>query len=158
MSVNVEIVHYDNVYVTREADRSNDSWDADDVCHSHTIYGYRVIPEKSYWDFVLPNDPKGKTLYFVYALYNTGDSFHCEENVMCKVGLYEYEKDAESVMVALENDYKTDMDSFEPVKVYLPRKKTVETIGVSTWKGYFERLLNINIEPVSPVGKWKIEF
>lgn len=158
MSVNIEIVHHDNIYVTRKADRSGNSWDADDFAHDYSIDGYRVAFEESYWDFVLNEDPNGKTLYFVYALYNTGDSFHREDNVMCKIGLYEHEKDAESVMFALEKDYKNNPDSFDVLEIVLPIKGTVDKICTATWKGHFERLRSINIEPVSPVGKRRVEF
>jgi hypothetical protein len=102
--------------------------------------------------------PNGKTLYFVYALYNTGDSFHREDNAMCKIGLYEHEKDAEAVMFALEKDYKNNPDSFDVLEIALPIKGTVEKIGTATWKGHFERLRSFNIEPVSPVGKRRVEF
>jgi hypothetical protein len=61
-------------------------------------------------------------------------------------------------MAALEKDYENDDRNFEPVKVSLPIKGTVETLCVATWKGYFQNLLSINIEPVSPVGKRRVEF
>ncbi len=148
MSYNIKIDKTSRQHVTREAD-PNERWDGDDTDWEHDIHGFSVSGEKDYWDFVMKNDPKGKTLYLVYALYSTGDSFHHEENVICLVGLYEDESDAIAVVDAIELDYKKNEDSFEPVKVKLPKKGVEETIATSTWKGYFESLSSINIEPVT---------
>ncbi len=156
MSVNIEIVREDHVEVTREATRVE--WDADDIAHSHSIEGYVVVPKKAYWDFVLNEDPDNKTLYLIYTLYNTGDSFHYEENAICLVGLYEHKEDAVAVMRAIENDYKKSKDSFDPLKITLPKAGRVDTIGVSTWKGYFERLNEVCIELVEPVGERRVRF
>jgi hypothetical protein len=154
----VKIDYTDDISVTRTAD-PNDGWDADDFRHDYTINGYRLADDKSReWDFIFDKDPEGKTLYFVYALYDTGDSFHRENNVMCEIGLYEHEKDAETVMYALEQDYKKNPDGFDVMEVALPIGGVIQKIAASTWKGHFERLRSINIEPVSPVGKRKVEF
>ena len=147
MSYNVKIDKISNQYVTREKD-PNDSWDADDLAWDHDIQGFSITDEKGYWDFVMENDPKGKTLHLVYVLYDTGDSFHNEANVICLIGLYEDESDAVTVMDALELDYKKN-ESFNPIKVKLPKKGVEETIGTSTWKGFFERLNSVNIKPVT---------
>lgn len=147
MSYNVKINKISRQHVIREKD-PDERWDADDLAWDHDIQGFSVVGEKGYWDFVMENNPKGKTLYLVYALYDTGDSFRHEENEICLVGLYEDETDAVAVMEALELDYKKN-ESFNPIKVRLPKKGVEETIGTSTWKGFFERLRSINIEPVT---------
>lgn len=154
MSYNIKIDKISRQYVTRESDPDKE-WDADDLDWDHDIQGFVVVGEKDYWDFVMTNNPKGKTLYLVYALYSTGDSFHHEENVICLVGLYEDESDAVAVMDALELDDKENEDSREPVKVQLPKKGVEETIATSTWKGYFESLSSINIEPVLELSNRK---
>lgn len=153
MTYNVKIDKISRQHVTRERD-PNEQWDADDLAWDHDIQGFSVVGKKKYWDFVMTKNPKGKTLYLVYALYNTGDSFHCEENVICLVGLYEDEADAVSVMDAIELDDKEnsgrfDSDRFNPINVKLPKKGVEETIATSTWKGHFERLNTVNVESVT---------
>lgn len=147
MSYNIKIEKISRQHVTREKN-TDECWGADDLDWDHDIQGFSVVGEKDYWDFVMTNDPRDKTLYLVYSLYSTGDSFHHEENVICLVGLYEDESDAIAVMNALELDDKENGDSFEPVKVKLPKKGVEETIATSTWKGYFESLTSVNVEPV----------
>lgn len=158
MSVNIKIEKQHYVDVTRQAERTE--WDADDIAHEYTIDGYSVVKKNEFYDFILDEDPKGKTLYFVYAVYDTGDSFHREDNVMCEVGLYEHEEDAQAVMVALEKDYKDSKtrELFDPIEVALPRRGIVETVATSTWKGHFERLREICIEPVSDVSTRRVKF
>lgn len=158
MSTKIKIDLTERQHVTREADHSPGAWDADDIDHTHSIDGYTVVADKDRWDFILTEDPKNKTLYLVYTLYDTGDSFHQETNVLCLVGLYEHEKDAQAVMRAIEDDYRKSGDSFAPVKVALPKADRLETIGVSTWKGYFERLNEVRVEPLSSTGKNRIRF
>jgi hypothetical protein len=148
MTYNVKIDKISTQYVTRERD-PNERWDADDLAWDHNIQGFSVVGEKKYWDFVMTKNPKGKTLYLVYALYNTGDSFYCEENVICLVGLYEDKEDAVAVMDALELDNKKNSGRFNPINVKLPKKGVEETIATSTWKGHFERLDTINVEMIT---------
>lgn len=150
----IKIDHEDHTEVTREADRSEDSWDADDISHSHTINGFNITEENKNWDFILTADPKGKTLYLVYALYHTGDSFHYEDNVISFVSLQEAEEDAVVIAKAIETDYKAYKDNgrdfgYKPLEVRLPISGKTETICVGTWKGYFEGLGEVRIEAVT---------
>jgi hypothetical protein len=147
MSYNVKIDKISTSYITRSRDL-DDKWDNDDIAWSHDIRGFSVVGKNDYWDFVMTNDPKGKTLYLVYVIYNTGDSFHRENNAICLVGLYENQSDAKAVVNSLELDSKTNNEGFEPIKVKLPKTGVEETIGTSTWKGYFERVVSINCEEI----------
>jgi len=154
MSYNVKIDKISRQHVTQES-APDERWDSNDFEWEHDIQGFIVVGEKGYWDFVMENDPKGKTLYLVYALYKTGDSFHHEENKICLVGLYEDELDAITVMDALEFDYKKNADSSEPIRIQLPKKGMEEVIATSTWKGYFERLNTVNVEPITEISNRK---
>jgi hypothetical protein len=87
----------------------------------------------------------------VYALYSTGDSFHSESGCLCQVFLTPHYADALAVMNAINQDAKEKSDSFEAITVKLPTAKRDETIGVSTWKGYFEGLEDVRIETLNEV-------
>jgi len=143
MRYNIKIENYSRKHITREA-APDECWDADDIEWEHNIAGFSVVGEKDYWDFAMADDPKGKTLYLVYALCSTGDSFHHEENVICLVGLYEDETDAIAVMNAVEIDNKENGGRFDPITVKLPKKGVEETIATSIWQGYFENLNSVN--------------
>lgn len=155
MSVKIKIELEDFVEVTRERNPESE-WDGDDISHTYSISGYSIV-NNGYWDFILENDPKDKILYFVYAIYNTGDSFHCDANRMCEIGLYENELDAGMVKKVLERDYKNHSNSFNPVTVYLPSGKK-ETLCTSTWKGWFQELNIIVVEPILPADKNKVNY
>ncbi len=151
MSFNIKIEKDSYQHITRERNE-DDRWDNDDLCWEHTIRGFKVVNKKDYWDFVLDKNPKGKTLYLVYVLYNTGDSFHREENVICLIGLYEHDKDAYTVADAIKRDYDESSNNyktkFNPIDVKLPKKKVKETISVASWKGYFESLTSVEVMPL----------
>jgi hypothetical protein len=159
MSVNIKLEIRERIETIRHRDE-DDKWDRDDIAHDYTIDGYYVVGEKDYCDFELTEDPKGETLYFVYVLYDTGDSFHREDSVMCHIGLYEHNEDAQVVMSALEENYNNDKtrESFDPVEVALPRRGVDEVIGTSTWKGYFEKLVGVYIELVRPLRNRQTRF
>lgn len=151
----IRIDHRESSSVTREAD-SSDSWDRNDVYYDHEIRGYEFVKEGRYWDFVVSEPPQPFTRYYVvYALYDTGDSFHREANRICFVYLTEHYPDAQAVMFALEKDYRQKYGTFEAVQVKLPVKGTIEPICSSTWKGHFERLRSIQIETVTQTGNGK---
>jgi hypothetical protein len=147
MTYNVKIDIISDNCVTREAN-PEDRWDVDDLDWNHDIRGFKVVEKKEYWDFVMENNPKGKSLYLVYVLYNTGDSFHLEENLICLVGLYEDVDDAKTVMHAIKSDYTKNSEKFYPIDVNLPKKGTTETICTASWKGYFTSLNSVNLEQI----------
>ena len=97
----VRINTTDHAEVTRE--RNPDSqWDGDDISHSHTIHGFEIVAEeRSGWDFILNENPSGQTLFLVYALYDTGDSFHIESNCLCLISLVKNTTDANAIAKAM---------------------------------------------------------
>lgn len=155
----IHIERSEHSTVTREG---QGEWDNDDLDFRHDIHGFSVVEKENYWDFVMTENPKGKTLELVYVLYSTGDSFHHEENRISLVGLYETYQDAKFVMDFIESDYrefmKKDNYDHKPSKLVLPVSGKTEDIYTGTWKGYFERLTEVNIESVGDVGKRKVKF
>lgn len=145
---NIRILKESTTEVTRESD-TTDPWDKDDVEYNHTIFGFEVEPDGMYWDFIMSNNPKGKTLYLVYVLYNTGDSFSRSDNCIELIGLYEDLEDAVKVQTAIEKD--SNKTTYTPLTVDLPKKGVTETIGVSTWRGYFESFNDCVVMPVNEI-------
>lgn len=137
----IRIVRDEYERVTRVAD-PEDEWGADDTDTDHTIYGYEVT--EGYWDFVLHEHPNKRPLYLIYALYDTGDSFHRADNKICLIFLSLHKEDAIAVERALEENSRTKSDDFHAIEVKLPIAKETVTIGTSTWKGYFESLRSFN--------------
>lgn len=138
--------------ITRHA-KEGERWDGDDTEESHDIHGFSVVKEKDGWDFILPYDPTGKTLYLVCAFYDTGDSFHREENKLDLVSLVDDYADASTILRYIETDYKlfqeSDKYDYKPSTVHLPHSKRNEEIYTSTWKGYFERLREVRVETLN---------
>lgn len=135
--------------VTREHDPS-DRWSGEDTFSDHNITGFRVVGEHDGWDFVLNEDPTGKSMYLVCAFYDTGDSFSRHENKLCLVSLVEHAQDAQTILKACEADYKEYQESYrwevKPLKVHLPVADRTEEVYTGTWKGYFERLKELRVE------------
>jgi hypothetical protein len=143
----IHIVHYEDQEITRHAD-PEDKWGADSYRLSHRIEGYEV--STSWWDFVLPTHPNNEPLHLVYALYNTGDSFHTVDNKICFLFLSPHNEDAVKVLRELEKNAKEKPEDFHPIVVELPVSKQTVTIGTSDWKGYFESLNGFEIHTLFP--------
>lgn len=147
-SVQVKVHQATTTVVTREAD-PDEQYDGDDKSHSHEFYGYSVYPmkAKTYWDFVLPTDPKKADLYFVYVLHTQGDSFHYEDGCLCSVGLYSNLEDAIKVRDAIKNDAAAKSADYESSRLKLELSDgSVTDIYTGTWMGYFERFESVHIE------------
>ena len=147
----IYIIHESHREVTREAD-SSDRWDADDTYTNHVFKGYSIYHEKEApsWDFFVDKNDidKSQPLYLVVAFYDTGDSFHKAENECVTLALLRNYGDAKRLKEKLEQNMKTDPDNFDPIIVEYPVSKKTETIGTSTWKGYFETLRSFDIIPL----------
>jgi len=150
----VKIERSEYKHITRHA-KAGEQWDGDDTHSDHEIHGFRVVSEGEEWDFVLPYDPTGKTMYLVCAFYDTGDSFHREENRLCLVSLQEHVQDAQAILKACEADYKAyeeNDDGRNPLPVKLPIADKTEEVYTGDWKGYFERLRELRIEILGTTG------
>jgi len=156
----VKIDRNERQTVTREHD-PNDRWSGEDTIADHTIHGFEVVEENRGWDFVLPYDPTGKTLYLVCAFYDTGDSFSRHENKLCLVSLQEHLEDAQTIVRACEADYRAYQDrgncwDYKPLPVKLPVADKTEDVYTGTWKGYFERLRELRVETLG--GGMSVKF
>lgn len=132
---------------TREPS-DGDEWDRGDTESYHTIEGCKIVEKGTHSFELIGNFKEGQTLYFVYALYDTGDSFGSDGNQLCELALLEHEEDAILLKEQLEKNNKEKPDDFSPIEVFYPVAGITEKIGVSTWKGYFESLNGFNVEPV----------
>ena len=112
--------------------------------HSYEFSGFVHLNDK---DFsisgergiaVPPETKSGDILYFVWVSYDTGDSLVCETDAMCDIGLYKSKDQAERIKSAIEKDSKKKDTSTVIVDD--------EKISTSTWKGYFEKFNDCNIE------------
>jgi hypothetical protein len=150
MKLNIKINTIE--HVIREAD-PDDEWDNGSHRDEHEIIGAEIVDDE-FSQFEVEGVKEGDTLYFVYALYNTGDTFGSYENKLCDLALLRHLEDAEYLYDCLEKDSKTVQDQsdfesmFKPLSVTYPKCGITETIGVSTWKGYFESLNSFEIAAV----------
>lgn len=147
----VKINHIDDEEITRHATRAE--YDNDDIKHFHTINGFQLSHKDRGWDFILNEDPTGKQYFLVYVLYDGGDSFHCEEDLICMVSFVRDFEDAKTIALAIEEDYKkyreSDLGNYKPLQIHLPIANRIESLGgTSTWKGYFDRLSSVHVEPM----------
>ncbi len=124
----------------------------DTVSHSHTITGV-VKTDKEWPDFEIDGEVKeGDVFYFVYALYDTGDSFGRSENHLSEIALLKDYQDAKFLRDQLEKNNE-DRDAMDPINITYPVCGKTEPVCTSSWKGYFERLRSLNIQPVICLSK-----
>jgi hypothetical protein len=127
--------------VTREAD-PDDEWGADDTNTSWSLRG--IMLSDTDGQHALPADfpvEIGETVYVVYAIYSTGDSFHHADGEYLEV--LSFHKDSARAYrnkAAAEgprkdrHDMTIEFDSGAKVQRYCP------------WDGYFESLDRVDVE------------
>jgi len=128
---------------TRPAD-PKDKWSSADTETSWTFERYRWGGE-SRWSFMVPESWKdGRVLYFVYVIYSTGDSFHTSDRANCEgIGVYDSLEKAEDVERAIWNDYNGKDVDFSDMKPLVVNGQSIYTYP---WKGYFERLDDVQVQ------------
>lgn len=127
--------------VTREAD-PDDSWGADDTSTSWTVNGISLSDKDGHQ--ALPADfpvEVGDTVYVVYAVYSTGDSFHRADGEYLEVLSFHknsaiaYKNKASAEGPRKDrHDMTIEFDSGAKVQRYCP------------WDGYFESLDSVSVE------------
>jgi len=133
--------------VTREA--TEDQWDADDLSHSTTYTGFRIVEKDCYKSLSLPFEPEqGITYYLVYGIYSTGDSFHYEDGCSHVVSLHKDVKEAEDVAAKLVKQYEGQKD-FSTVPL---TANGIHFDFYPPWLGYFESLTEIVVKPIQMNG------
>lgn len=149
MSTNIKVVDNITKEITREA--TEREWDSNDICWHHNIEGYSIVGKDEYSDITVPFKVNKSIGYFlVYVLYNTGDSFHREENCIDFIDMFENKESAELIVKVINNDYRKykkdeDNDNFS---ITLPGLNGEDYSIHCSWKGYFERLTDVCIEQV----------
>lgn len=113
-----------------------------------TVVGISVAEDGKYWDIALfPEETEPKLddrVHVVTVVYTTGDSFGttsgCTEHVFAFTDMDK----AFKLQDLLEKDYKD-----KPVYYFSKDGNSIDFLGVkintSTWKGYFERMHQVNI-------------
>jgi hypothetical protein len=166
----IQVVDEARLYVTEPGD-PDDRWDRDNTATEHYIRGIRVVGEKDYYDLQTAFDIDPKRPYFLmYAIYSTGDSFGHDEGRIEYVGLFEELEFAHENVARIRrhneiyqqlNDrwYRSSKQmskeqlkklekSFEPYTVRLVTEDGQEYDVHVPWHGYFERLIDVEVEPV----------
>lgn len=134
--------------VTNRAD-PDDEWGADDTSTDHYVNGLSLTRKNSHEYCYYPGEVnKGDTLYLIYAIWSTGDSFHHDtRGCIDFVAVYKDKATANLVAHVLENHKHEDdrhgkynwtanimLDNGEEFKYH---------VG---WLGYFENLDEIYVE------------
>lgn len=129
--------------VTREAD-PDDEWGADDTSTLWTVNGITMSDKDGYK--ALPADfpvEVGDTVYVVYAVYSTGDTFHRADGEYLEV--LSFHKNS---MVAYRNKAsaegrRTAEEQYTMTIEFDNGKKVQRNCP---WDGYFESLDHVNVE------------
>jgi hypothetical protein len=136
MATGLYLDYSGNEYVTREGDR-NDQWDRDDTCTDWTFNSLHLSDDENrYAHCYIDGEAKvGDTLYIVYAVYSTGDSFGHDDRASVEVFTAHRVKEvAEFNYRLLEasrhggGSVSLALDDGKFLNTYLP------------WSGYFESL------------------
>jgi hypothetical protein len=145
MQQKIRIVKDSYSHVTRHSDPTEE-YDGDDIVNEHSISGFAPVDDKDYYDFILDDyDPtEDKAYYLIYVLYDTGDSFHREDNVICLVECVGDRHTAETIAKAINKDALNG--GMGPIVLTIDGKKY--SIGCSEWKGYFEHFRSANVERI----------
>jgi len=137
--------------VTREATR--DEWDGDDICEHHSISGIELVPDNGrYRDLEVSfKVEEGETYYLVAVYYDTGDSFHREENRVSFIDLFKtYSKAKEAKKVIDEHSGGDDgVDTGSGKWTFGYKNEAGSDVeGHADWVGYFEHFRECVVHPV----------
>ena len=146
MTTRVKVI--DNVYggITEEAN-PNDSWSRDSTYEDHNIEGIRVVD--GYYDLEVGFEVEpGRDYWLLYGIYSTGDSFGTDDGRIEFVDLYE------DRLVAEENAkrLRKHNDEGEGFSCELVHESGKDFQFHVPWKGYFERLSYLEVQPVRVGG------
>lgn len=123
-------------YVTREAD-PDDEWDSDDKCTTWSVHGITLSDNDG--SKALPADfsvQAGDTVWVVYAVYSTADTFHHHTGAYLEVlSFHKNESKARRNAQAAHNT---------PLKIEFDNEKVLERH--CPWDGYFESLDYVDVK------------
>jgi hypothetical protein len=165
--VGLKVDHEIYTDVTRERDPT-DKWSGEDTTSSHSVNGLSVSTEYPDVTACFPVEA-GDTVFLVFAVYSTGDSFsHHEDGQIVFVDVFETFDVAEQAAKALRahNDwYKKLHERWTPMttqerKELAKQYKSEYTAQIFRedgsamdvhvgWNGYFERLSYIEVKQLN---------
>jgi hypothetical protein len=127
--------------VTRDSD-PDDRWDADDTSTSWSLRGIMLSDVDG--QHALPADfpvEIGDTVYVVYAIYSTGDSFHCADGEYLEVISFHKDRARANRNMAAANgphasrhEMTIEFENGKKITRHCP------------WDGYFESLDRVDVE------------
>lgn len=130
-----------NEYV--ESEESEEMWGSWSKDHSYEFLTLTSKPAGlDYESLTASIEPSiGETYYFVYVLYNTGDSFGNASGKLAEIGVYDSVEKANHISALIQQNANSDS-----YKVF----KDMDGLPVSTsrWKGYFEDFSSVNTVPL----------
>lgn len=128
--------------VTRERD-PDDEWSGEDTSTSWTVEGITLLDKDEY--NALPADfpvEVGDTVYVVYAVYSTGDSFSHDENGEFEtVCFFKTREKAHAAARAVSQ--RTAGESYQ---MTFETESGAKISRYCPWDGYFERLSYVEVE------------
>lgn len=165
---NIRVINDSYTYVTREQNK-DDAWDADDTKTINRIEGIQIVSDKGWNDLTTSFDVKeGEVYYLLYAVYDTGDSFHRSDGQIEYVGLYQSRdvaednakriKEHDKIASRLNRSYCVSEQerkqleklrkTFEQYSVNLITEDGKEYKISCPWVGYFEILDDVEVVEV----------
>lgn len=144
MSTHVSVVSNRYETVTREAD-SDDRWDRDDTLTEWHVSGIKVVPDRDYFDVIVPFDVDKQGWYWlVYVIYSTGDSFGYDQNGCMEVlDLFIDGSKAQACADAVSGDNTS--------VTWIREDGSEGKLGYVPWNGYFESLSYVRFEKVAVI-------
>lgn len=137
------------VSVIRAAD-PNDRWDRDNTSTDHELRGVHLSKDKSYDLFYDGDLSVGDTIYIVYAIYSTGDSFGHDDKAEIEFITAHKNKDVAYHNMAMtkscnkNNDRKGIRINYDShVMLAFDTGQTFKF--VPPWNNYFEHLDKVDV-------------
>lgn len=132
--------------VTREAD-PEDSWGADDTSTSWSIKGISLSDSDS--QHALPADfavEVGDTVYVVYAIYSTGDTFHRADGEYLEVLSFHKNRETAYKNEASLNGRRDRGSAGNDFQMTIEFDNGKKVQRHCPWDGYFESLDSVSVD------------
>lgn len=143
---------YSSTCTTREADPT-DAWGADDTATDWTVRGISLGSENGEHSLQPDFDVEvGDTVYVVYAVYSTGDTFHRAEGAYLEVLSFHKNGALAHQNAARARDRKGREEAYTMTIVY---DSGAQVSRHCPWDGYFESLDYIQVDSFPVTGPSK---
>ena len=131
----LRIIHRQYTQVTRERD-PNDKWDADDTITDNSVDGIEI--GEDYHRLYLEDAKVGEIVHLIYAVYSTGDSFHCARGYGFDPILVQRNRDLAVKNAKILKSIRKEDGWGQSVELALDNGTTFKYSP--PWLGYFEDL------------------